>query len=92
MNIIEYINNPMRTAVTIDQALMLIDSKCSAEYDTLTPTKDSKILKDRFGVECVLVDKTLVFNVTEEMVKLVNEDRMNESIKNLGLDIKKFRI
>lgn len=92
MNIIEYINNPMRTAVTIDQAIMLLDHRAVAEYDTLTPTKDAKTLKERFGVESVLVNRTLVFTISDEMEKLYNEDRLNESIERLGFDLKNFRI
>ena len=92
MNLIDYINSTIRTADSIDEAMRMIDTMCSATYKTSTPTKDHKILKERFGVDSVLVDDTLVFNVTSEMVDLVENDTIGNVIEQIGLDKNKFEI
>jgi len=92
MNLIDYINSTIRTADSIDEAMRMIDTMCSATYKTNTPTKDHKTLKERFGVDSVLVNDTLVFNVTKEMVDLVENDTLESELDMIGLEINRFEI
>lgn len=92
MDIINYINTNIKTASSIDEAIEMLNTMCSAWYYSDSPTRDYNILKERFGVDPVLVDKTLVFNVTTEMVDLVNNDMLIEELETIGLDKNKFEI
>ena len=92
MDIIDYINTNIKTASSIDEAIEMLNTMCSGLYYSDSPTRDYNILKERFGVDPVLVDKTLVFNVTTEMVDLVNNDMLIEELETIGLDKNKFEI
>ena len=92
MDILDYINTNIRTASSIDEALQVLDTMCSGCYYTDTPVKDYKIIKERFGVDSVLAEGALVFNVTSEMVSLVENDTLENELEKIGLDKKRFEI
>ena len=92
MDILEYINTDIKTAPSIDKALEILDTMCSGYYHTETPVKDHKIIKERFGVDSVLAEGALVFNVTSEMVSLVENDTLENELEKIGLDKKRFEI
>ena len=92
MNIIQYINNPLKTASNDDRALEILNTKCSGYYITDTPTKDSILLKERFGIDTVLVDNMLYFSITEEIVNLNEQDTLYNEIESIGLKKEHFII
>lgn len=92
MDIIDYIDTDLKEADSIDDALKILDTMCSATYKTFSPVKDHKLLKERFGVDSVLVDDTLVFNVTSEMVSLIEDDTLEDALVSIGLDRDRFEI
>lgn len=92
MDIIDYINIKIRQASSIDEAMKILDTMCSGWYYSDSPTKDYKIIKERFDVDPILVNRTLVFNATKEMVDLVNNDTLKEELEKIGLDKNKFEI
>lgn len=92
MDIIDYINTKMRIAESEDEAIKMLDTMCSATYSTDSPVKDYNIIRERFGVDAVLVGKTLVFNVTKEMVDLVENDTLESELDMIGLEINRFEI
>ena len=93
MNLLDYINNPLRVEDSIDKAMESLDSMCIATYTTSTPQKDSIILKKRFGIEtCFVKENTLVVPITSEMVNLNMNDTILDEIEKIGLDKNNFEI
>lgn len=93
MNLLDYINNPLRVEDSIDKAMESLDSMCIATYTTSTPQKDSIILKKRFGIEtCFVEENTLVVPITSEMVNLNMNDTILDEIEKIGLDKNNFEI
>lgn len=93
MDIIRYINNPLKEVKSIDEAMEVLDSYCIALYKSEVPYHDFIILKERFGITaCISEGNTLVIPVTKEMVELNNEDLLLEEISKIGLDKNSFEI
>lgn len=93
MDIIGYINSPLKEVKSIDEAMEVLDSYCIALYKSETPHHDFIILKERFGIDaCITENNTIIIPVTKEMVNLNNEDLLLKEISKIGLDKNNFEI